>query len=272
MLLGVVAAAGVGQATPAMAQGADDTPPSTMTLDRMDASARVGLQVGFNKIEDVDVGDAFVMRFEPYGQFILPNRIVGVYGMLPIAHAFIDGVDDATGVSNFDIGAFFMPYQRSNLILRVGLALPTASDTGDEVAANFISSFERTTDFILLVPDFTTLRLSVSTVQEQGGLFVRADLGLDVAIDKPSNADALFLRANMAVGARLAGVDLAFEFVNWGNLDGDDDIDERFIHTFAFGVRTRGADQFHAGLVFPLDDVAPTEFWIASIGYQRALH
>ena len=41
-------------------------------------------QLGWNKIDDVSVGDAFDMRLEPFGQYILPNRAVGVYGHLPI--------------------------------------------------------------------------------------------------------------------------------------------------------------------------------------------
>jgi hypothetical protein len=43
------------------------------------------------------------------------------------------------------------------------------------------------------------------------------------------------------------------------------------VHTFAFGVRTRGANQFHGGLVFPLDAGTRGELWIVSIGYQRAM-
>lgn len=68
----------------------------------MDASARVGLQVGFNKLDGIDVGDGFFMRFEPYGQFIFPNRMVGIYGTLPISHffSFVGTGEDVTGVSN----------------------------------------------------------------------------------------------------------------------------------------------------------------------------
>ena len=62
--------------------------PGFMTLDRMDASSRAGAQLGWNKIDDVGVGDAFDMRLEPFGQYILPNRAVGLYGHVPLAHRF----------------------------------------------------------------------------------------------------------------------------------------------------------------------------------------
>jgi hypothetical protein len=211
------------------------------------------------------------MRFEPYGQFVFPNRIVGIYGALPVSHAFdLDG-DDQTGVGNLDVGAFFLPYQRSSLILRAGLALPTASD-GAGTAINYLTGFERVTDAILTPPNYTAVRLSASTVQESGELFFRGDFGLDLAVDKPANNNAVFLRANAAAGVRVPGVDVAAELANVGNVDGDGELDNRFVHTFAFGVRTRGADQIHGGLVFPLDEGTRGEIWILSIGYQRVMY
>ena len=278
MVMGALAAAGVASpAAPAVAQQldgaggpADDIGPSTFTLDRMDAHTRLGMQVGFDKLEAVDLSDGFFMRFEPYGQLVLPNRMVGVYGALPISHAFdVDG-DDQTGVGNLDVGAFFLPYQRSSLILRVGLVLPTASD-GPGTSGNFLTSFERVTDVILSPPDYTAVRLSASTVQESGEFFFRGDFGFDLAVDKPANNNAVFLRANAAVGIRVPGVDVAAELANVGNVDGDGALEDRYVHTFAFGARTRGADQFHGGVVFPLDEGTRGEIWILSIGYQRAL-
>jgi hypothetical protein len=255
-------------AGPAAAQPSGGLPPSTLTLDRMDAATRLGIQVGFDKIDSVDLSDGFLMRFEPYGQYVFPSHSIGVYGTLPIAHAFDFNRADATGVGNLDLGAFFLPLQSSELILRVGLALASASTNGREASTNIISTYERMTDFLLVAPNYTTLRLSASTVQESGIAFVRGDLGFDLAVDKPSNGRGVFLRGNLAAGVRLPVVDLAAELVNIAYLDGSGDVSRRFMHTLAGSFRTRGPQQFYAGMVFPLDKGPRGEIWIVSVGYQ----
>lgn len=124
---------------------------------------------------------------------------------------------------------------------------------------------------ILAVPNYTALRLSGSMVRDLGGAFFRSDLGLDLAIDKPRGGNGVFLRANVALGAHAGKVDLTAELVNLGSLDGDGDVENRFVHSLAFGLRTRGANQFHVGTVFPLDEGARGELWIVSLGFQRAM-
>jgi hypothetical protein len=257
-------------AGPSAAQPSDDSPPSTLTLDRMDAATRLGIQVGFDKINDLKLSDGFVMRFEPYGQYVFPNHSVGVYGTLPIAHLFDSNSDDVTGVGNLDLGAFFLPLHNSELILRVGLALPSASTGSKEVFTNYLSGFERMTDFLLIGANYTTLRLSASTVQESGIVFLRGDFGFDLAVDKPSNGRGVFVRGNLAGGVRLPDIDLAAELVNIGYLDGSGDISKRFMHTLSGSFRTRGPHQFYAGMVFPLDKGPRGEIWIVSLGYQFA--
>jgi hypothetical protein len=259
-------------AVPAAAQTGGDPPPSTLTLDRMDAATRFGIQVGFDKLDRVDLSDGFAMRFEPYGQYVLPSRLIGIYGMLPISHVFDFNGDDATGVGALELGAFFLPFHDSRLVLRAGLAFPTASDSGDEFVANVFSAYERMTDFMLIAPEYTTLRFSASTVQESGMAFFRGDFGLELAIDKPSGDDAIYMHANLAAGVRLPGVDLSVELVNVGDLDGSGDISDRFIHTLALGLRTRGPHQFYAGTVFPLDENQRGEIWILSLGYQHVMY
>ena len=41
------------------------------------------------------------------------------------------------------------------------------------------------------------------------------------------------------------------------------------LHTVALSVRTPGEDQFHFGLVFPLDNSFRGDAWVISLGYQR---
>ena len=166
----------------------------------------------------------------------------------------------------------------ARLILRAGLALPTASsDDLPDVFANAFTQFERLTDYVLVLPEYTTFRLSASTVQEMDAFFIRADGGFDLALSKPMSADgqpSVFFRANIAGGIRTESVDFALELVNLAFVNGDNysGLTERFRHTLAIGGRTRGEDQFHFGLVFPLDEFARGEVWILSLGYTRAFN
>ncbi|HEY8922747.1 MAG TPA: hypothetical protein VIU64_00130, partial [Polyangia bacterium] len=222
---------------PAARAQVGEPPPGTFTLDRMDESSRFGIQASLDKIDSVDLSDGFVMRYELYGQYVLPNRFVGLYGQLPFAHLFdFDGAaTDYNALANLDVGAFVLPTHRSDLILRFGLALPTASENATRVLTNVVAAYERLTDLILAAPNYTTLRLSASTLQESGVAFFRADLGLDVAIDRPagSTGGSTFLRVNVAAGLRLPVLDLAAELVNIGILSGgnSDGITNRFLHT-----------------------------------------
>lgn len=254
-----------------------DAGPSTLTLDRMDSSTRAGIQVGLDKWHDYEYDDsALAMRFELYGQYVLPRRNFGLYGGLALAHLFPnDQVRSGTGFSNIDVGAFFMPDHTSDLIFRVGLILPTASDSVGGYAANSAVAFERLTDFLLQYPHVTALRLSVSTVQQSGLAFFRGDLGFDLVFDRgsaPYTRTDAFLRLNLAAGVRLPVLDLAVELVTFGALDGDGTVEERFLHTATVGFSTRGIDQFRLGLVFPLDDYIRDELWILSLGYQHAYY
>jgi len=253
----------------------DDPPPSTFTLDRMDQASRLGIQVGFDKLDDIDLSDSFFMRYELYGQYVFPNTGGGVYVQAPFAHWFnfmSRDSNDHTSMGNIDIGGFLLPTHNSDLILRLGLALPTASDDANRVATDGTVAFERLTDLFLAAHDYTLLRLSASTVQEVGALFFRGDLGFDFTVDKPSNGQpSVLLRANVAGGARLDPVDLTVELVNLCAMNGEkvSGIENRFVHTAAAGFNTRGTDQFRLGMVFPLDEELRGEIWIFSLGYQH---
>jgi hypothetical protein len=253
-----------------------DAGPSTLTLDRMDSSQRAGLQVGLDKWRDYYGDSALAMRFELYGQYVLPSHNFGLYGGLALAHLFPnDPAPSGTGISNLDVGAFFMPDHTSDLIFRIGMVLPTASDSVGGYDANSAVAFERLTDLLLQFPHVTALRLSVSTVQQSGLAFFRGDLGFDLTLDRgdlPYAHTNTFLRLNLAAGVRLPVLDLAVELVNFGALDGDGTVEDRFLHTVTVGFSTRGIDQFRLGLVFPLDDYVRDELWILSLGYQHAMY
>lgn len=253
-----------------------EAPPGTLTLDRMDDSTRAGVQVGVDELRDYGGAAALAMRFELYGQYVVPRRAFGLYGGASLAHLFPnDATPSGTGISNLDVGAYFMPEHTSDLVLRLGLILPTATDSAGGAAANDAVAFERLTDLVTEYSHVTALRLSVSTLQQSGLAFFRGDLGFDLLLDQGSgpfrsSADA-FLRANLAAGVRLPPFDLSLELVNLGALDGGGgSLSDRFVHTATVGLSTRGVDQFRVGLVFPLDDYARGEVWIVSLGYQHA--
>ena len=82
--------------------------------------------------------------------------------------------------------------------------------------------------------------------QQFSFVFVRADLGLDIAFSTKSPSD-VYLHANGALGLRVPYVDLTGELVNAGGVDGDDAFTDRFRHTFALMMRTRGQNLLHLG-------------------------
>jgi len=263
------------QGTPP-APSVPEAAPTFLTLDRMDPTTRIGIQVGWDKIDDTSLSDAFLMRYELYGQYRLPGRPGGFYAQMPISHAFIfsNGGEDATGYGNIELGGFFIPMNDARLILRAGLAAATGSDSGNGVFANALTVYERMTDLVQAVGNMTTLRLSASTIQRMDTFFLRADAGFDFAIDKPATATtSLFFRANVGAGVRASGVDATLELANFALVNGtvNGGIEGRFNHTAGISLRTQGEDQFHIGTVFPLDDGVRGEVWIISVGYQRAL-
>jgi hypothetical protein len=258
---------------------AEDLPPTFITLDRMDAYTRLGLQVAFVKVDAINLSDEFFMRFNPYAQYVFPGKTAGIYGQLPISHAFNLNGGDETGYGNLEMGGFLMPMHSNELILRAGLAVATSSDEDNfgGVFANAATLYERLTDFVLVAPHYTSARLSASTVQQIGDVFIRADGGFDIVLDRQSTSSSqpsVFFRANIAGGFRLPGVDLTAELVNVAAVNGTvtGGITDRFIHTAAIGVRTTGENQLHLGMVFPLDEDSRGDFWIVSFGYQRAIY
>jgi len=269
-----------GDSTAAPAPITSDIAPTFMTLDRMDTSSRVGLQVGFTKVDDIDLSDGLFMRFNPYGQYVFPGKQAGIYGQLPLSHGFVSNAADATLWGNLEMGGFYMPWQNNELILRAGLIAATATDPENigGILTFTATAYERFTDFLLIAPNYTAGRLSASTIQRMDDFFFRADGGFDLVIDRPGGATGptVFFRANFAGGYRVPDtVDLTVELVNLAFVNGDVDggITSRFNHTLALSARTPGINQFHLGTVFPLDggtNGARGELWILSAGYQRA--
>jgi hypothetical protein len=252
----------------------EEAMPSFLTLDRMDGTSRFGLQLDWTKLPHISVGDGFAMRGEVYFQYVLPMRALGIYGQLPVSYWFNNadaqfGGDDQHGVGNLDVGAYYMPGGRQSLIFRAGFTIGLASDSPGGRTLNQFVSYARLTDSIDYAPKATAGRLSASVFQEFSLAFVRADLGLDIAFSTKSASD-VYLHANAALGLRLPAVDLTGELVNAGGVDGDGSFTDRFFHSVALMLRSRGKNLLHLGLILPLDSGFRGEQWIVSLGYQRA--
>ena len=249
----------------------EEAQPSFLTLDRMDGTSRFGLQLDFAKLPNVGLGDGFGTRFEAYFQYVLPFRAIGIYGQMPVSYWFNSAGtgEDQHGVGNPELGAYYMPGGRQTLIFRAGLTIGTASDSFGGVVSNGIVGYARLTDGIDLSPKATAGRLSVSTIQTFAMLFLRGDFGLDIAFSNKSDSD-IYAHANGALGLRVPVVDLTAELVNAGALDGGGSFTQRFQHSVALMLRTRGKNLLHLGLVLPLDEGARGKLWIVSLGYQRA--
>jgi hypothetical protein len=244
--------------------------PSFLTLDRMDSTSRFGLQLDWAKLANMGVGDGFGTRGEVYFQYVLPMRAIGVYGQIPASYWSNFNGGDEHGVGNLDLGAYYMPGGLQTLIFRAGLTLGLASDSQGGVVSNATVAYARLTDEIDGAPRTTAARLSASAFQTFSLVFVRADLGLDIAFSTKASSDA-YLHLNGALGLRVPAVDLTAELVNAGGLNGDNGLSDRFRHSLAFMLRSRGKNLFHLGLVLPLDSGARGEIWVVSLGYQRAL-
>jgi hypothetical protein len=245
----------------------DGPPPSTITLDRMDSATRTGVQVGLISVNRID---GWFMRSGIHGQYVSRDKRGGFYGQFPIAHFVNHAGPNATAVGAVEVGGYALPRFNSQLVLRFGLAVATGYDGAGAVGTHLFSASERLTDFLLTAPGYTTLRLSMSTVQQDGAVFFRGDFGLDIVVSAPNAASGLHLRANAAVGLHTSPGDLTIELVNFGATDSGAGASNSLFHTLTFGMRTRGTHQAHAGLVFPLDASLRGDVWILSLGYHYA--
>jgi hypothetical protein len=248
--------------------------PSFMTLDRQDAASRFGLQLGMALPDADESRKQLGLRTELHGQLFFPGGQRGIYGQLPLGHWIVEDIDDELMVpQNLEVGAYqVVDAGTGELVLRLGLSLPTAGDEIGELLTNALSAGERLTDAASGIrPDSTWLRLSLSPLAASGALLFRADLGADVLIKSADDPGSRVVgRLNGALGILFGSAALSIELVNAGRPFTDGDVSDRFVHTLGLGVTTLGPTQLHFGLVLPLDDAARGELWILSFGIKHA--
>ena len=220
--------------------------PDMATLDRGDGISRIGLDFGASFVDDSFDGDV-ALRFDLFGQFVSWQGF-GVYASLPLARSVTDG-DDTTAIGNFDVGALYVIESPVlSLVFRGGVALPTADDDADGFFTNYFASWSRLTDAAQAIPNVTYMRLGFSPLFHANRLFLRADVGFDLAVAEEEDnlglaPDTLF-RLNVGGGIDFGSIALMAELVNLATTDdlnidlGDEE--EDFIHTFAVSARFMG--------------------------------
>lgn len=232
--------------------------PDLATLDRGDGITRIGLDMGL-VVLDAPGYDA-ALRLDLFGQYVSLSGL-GFYGSVPVSMAFGDDDNDATALGNIDVGGLYVLETTDiSWVFRLGIALPTADDDPEGFAANFFAIWPRFTDLAQTVPDATYVRFGFSPLIHMHNVFLRADLGFDLAVNDGDafEADSLF-RLNIGGGVDLGPVALGVESVNLASLDDfdDDDVDdeERFLHVLAVTLRFMGESlQPFVAVGAPLDD------------------
>jgi hypothetical protein len=216
-------------------------------LDRQSHDSLVGLDLGLGLI-DFDDGES--LRMELHGQYLIDGG-VGVYGMVPFSRLFVDVpfFDNSMALGNLEAGAFYIaPAGDLDLVLRGGVALPTADSNFSGITTNALAHAVRITDAALAYPDTTWLRLSGSPMLTSGDFFLRMDIGLDVPVRTDVDADPL-IRFNVGGGFDLDRLSLMGELALNFDTDGDDYV------ASAITARFHGR-QFEPGLsiIVPIND------------------
>lgn len=248
-VLAIVLAAGTAHAQRA---------PDMATLDRGDGISKIALDGGLTFL---DFPYDLALRLELYGHYVTRSGL-GIYGSLPLTMSFGAPSDDedpvppdaipndAAALANIEAGGLYVVTKSPNLsfVFRLGASIPTATDGRDEAATLLAGVYPRFTDVANTFNEWY-VRFSFSPLYYANRLFLRADLGVDVAFeDYVPN----FLRFNLGAGVDLGPVALSLESVNslafW---EGDDD----FLNALAFTVRFMG-ERFQPYLAVgaPIDD------------------
>ena len=232
-------------------EAAASTSTGFLTLDRGDESSfvDVSLATSFFEGEDPD----FNARMELYGQYITPGGTGGYLG-LPVSYLAIDD-DSFTAVGNIEIGGLhnLQLNPKTNLVLRGGIALPTASDDFEKLFASLANINARYTDLVGVIPELTTLRIAASPVHRSGQAYLRADGGLDVPFSSDDNSDPdPLIRINLAAGLVVGKGTVGLEIVTIGTTGDVGDGQDRFQHTVALSGRFHlGSAELFGGLVLP---------------------
>jgi hypothetical protein len=258
-------------AAPAAAQEpTTDTPfPTLATLDRQTDHTSFNSSLGMSFYGDG--GPDLGVRWDLYGQYVAAQGFGG-YLSLPVSYA--SGNDESeSGVGNLEIGGLYVAPAgaTTDVIVRGGLAIDTSSE--DDAFLHLFTLVPRMTDLVTVASDMTWLRFSASPLHRQGKLFVRADVGLDIAVDEPEGSDIdPFFRVNLAAGVETGAVTVAGELVTIGTTGDVDEGEDRFLHTLALSVSgAAGGVRPYGALILPVENELAEDFLDMTIGVMAGL-
>ncbi len=236
--------------------------PSFVTLDRADWSSRAGVEVSYVA---PSAATGSVLRVDPYVQVVDPSTGLGGYAALPISDA-----SSATAVGGLDVGGIYATHLWNaayDLIVHLGLALPTGATDVAGSTANAIATSSRFADDVLALPDTTLLRFGMSPLWHRGRWFARGDLGFDFVLPVEHGKP---LHLNAAVGVDLDTVVLSVESVNLVDFRAEameqigNAILETWFDTVAIAARFRFDHvEPYAAIVLPLDNDSRAIFDLA---------
>lgn len=185
--------------------GADEARAQFVSMDRMRDASLIGARLDLTR-HDNDA--SLYVRNEIYAQLV--SQLMGFYGHVALNH-WLSTDDGAPGspthgetrssLGNVEIGGFLTRRNAgNNVVLRVGIVLPTARD--EDGIGRFTmarNAWGRLTDLLTAVPEVTALRLSASPYVRGGAVFFRADAGLDLVLPSGGTLE-LRPRGNLGVG------------------------------------------------------------------------
>jgi hypothetical protein len=235
------------------------------TLDRASGQTGAGADLSIVTGDFGDDVSGAVSRLDLHGEYVHASGF-GAYGSFAVSKAFLDSSDpfaemanDATAMSNLELGGQYRRALSSelDLVAHVGLALPTAQN--DDLGAIITSSLSmprRLNDLVTAVPDLTTLRIGVSPTWHEGALFLRADVGADIALDEAEGMDMdPLMHANLAAGMRRGKFSGAVELVTIATTGDVGEGEDRYVHTAGLSLAyDLGRVSPSLTVVAPIDD------------------
>jgi len=161
---------------------ADDAPakPAFALMDNTGDGSKINLDVTANiPTNGTDNGVPF--RSSLLGQYVAASGFGGYAGISASALAFDHGSENHVGIGDFELGGLYQHALSSDFAIgvRAGLTFPTASQNLALHAGNTLIA--RPADLATAASNAAWLRLGVSPTYHRGPVFLRTDLGVDVA-------------------------------------------------------------------------------------------
>jgi len=238
------------------------------TMDRQQSKTGAEVQFSFVGLDDPTIGDVTLMRTDLYGEVDVKG--VGLYASLPVTRSIDVPGEETTAVGNLEMGGVHQMDLSGpvDLVSHIGVTAPTAGDSLTDVTINTFGSFARVGDlFFGSDPNLVSLRGATSPRWQSGPVFLRADVGIDVAIPTDDRDTEAAFRGNIGAGVDVMLLTLTTEISNVGIMTENGSASENFLHTLSLGA-TLNTPIAKPQLAYttPLDDGLRGEIWVVSAG------